>query len=120
MSVSESSAGPMIRLAGAAKTYATPAGAFVALHHLDLEVRAGEFVAVVGKSGSGKSTLLNLVGGIDEPSSGAVVVAGTDIGKLSPDALASWRGRTVGFVFQFFQLLPTLTILQPMATRSIR
>jgi putative ABC transport system ATP-binding protein len=103
---------PMIRLAGTTKTYATPAGAFVALHDLDLEIRAGEFVAVVGKSGSGKSTLLNLVGGIDEPSSGAVVVAGTDIGKLRGNALASWRGRTVGFVFQFFQLLPTLTVAE--------
>jgi len=112
MSFSESSADPLIRLAGAVKTYATPAGAFVALHDLDLEIRAGEFVAVVGKSGSGKSTLLNLVGGIDEPSSGAVIVAGTDIGKLTPNALASWRGRTVGFVFQFFQLLPTLTVAE--------
>jgi len=112
MSFSESSADPLIRLAGAVKTYATPAGAFVALHDLDLEIRAGEFVAVVGKSGSGKSTLLNLVGGIDEPSSGAVMVAGTDIGKLTPNALASWRGRTVGFVFQFFQLLPTLTVAE--------
>ncbi|MDQ6894258.1 MAG: ABC transporter ATP-binding protein [Acidobacteriota bacterium] len=102
----------IVRLAGIAKIYATPAGAFVALHDLDLEIRSGEFVAVVGKSGSGKSTLLNLVGGIDEPSSGAVVVAGTDIGKLRPNALASWRGRTVGFVFQFFQLLPTLTVAE--------
>jgi putative ABC transport system ATP-binding protein len=112
MRVSESSADPLIRLAGAAKSYATPAGAFVALHDLDLEIRAGEFVAVVGKSGSGKSTLLNLIGGIDEPSSGVVVVAGIDIGEFSPNALASWRGRTVGFVFQFCQLLPTLTVAE--------
>ena len=76
MSVSGRRFDPMIRLAGTAKTYATPAGAFVALRGIDLEIAAGEFVAVVGKSGSGKSTLLNLVGGIDEPSSGAVVVGG--------------------------------------------
>ena len=103
---------PVVRLAGASKSYPTPAGAFVALHGLDLEIRAGEFVAIVGKSGSGKSTLLNLIGGIDEPSSGSVVVDGADIGTLRPNELASWRGRTVGFVFQFFQLLPTLTVAE--------
>src|SRR5437868_5323047 len=101
-----------IRVTGATKTYETPAGPFFALRELDLEIAAGEFVAVVGKSGSGKSTLLNLIGGIDEPSSGRVVVAGTDIAVLRPDALASWRGRSVGFVFQFFQLLPTLTVAE--------
>jgi putative ABC transport system ATP-binding protein len=102
----------MITLRGVAKTFETPAGSFAALRGIDLDVRAGEFVAVVGKSGSGKSTLLNLVAGIDRPSAGAVTVAGTSLAELSHDRLAAWRGRTVGVVFQFFQLLPTLTAVE--------
>ena len=99
----------MISLNHVSKTYETPAGKFAALKEIDLEIRPGEFVGVVGKSGSGKSTLLNLVAGIDRPSSGSVAVAGTEIHALSENKLAAWRGRNVGFVFQFFQLLPTLT-----------
>ncbi len=99
----------MIRLAGVTRTYETPAGAFPALRGIDLEVETGEFVAIVGKSGSGKSTLLHMVAGIDRPTSGTVTVGGTAIQDLKPNPLASWRGRTVGVVFQFFQLLPTLT-----------
>ena len=99
----------MISLNHVSKTYETPAGKFSALSEIDLEIRSGEFVGVVGKSGSGKSTLLNLVAGIDRPSAGSVAVAGTEIHALSENKLASWRGRNVGFVFQFFQLLPTLT-----------
>ncbi len=99
----------MISLQSVTKEYETPAGMFSALRNINVEVRAGEFVAIVGKSGSGKSTLLNMVGGIDRPSAGTVAVAGTDIHNLSEGRLALWRGRTVGFVFQFFQLLPTLT-----------
>ncbi|MCM3871634.1 MAG: ABC transporter ATP-binding protein [Pyrinomonadaceae bacterium] len=99
----------MISLQSVTKEYETPAGMFSALRDINVEVRKGEFVAVVGKSGSGKSTLLNMVGGIDRPSSGTVAVAGTEIHSLSESQLALWRGRTVGFVFQFFQLLPTLT-----------
>jgi len=99
----------MITLNQVTKTYETPAGKFAALKHIDLEVRPGEFVGVVGKSGSGKSTLLNMLAGIDRPSSGSVAVAGTEIQDLSENKLAVWRGRNVGFVFQFFQLLPTLT-----------
>ncbi len=99
----------MISLNHVSKTYETPAGKFAALKHIDLEIRSGEFVGVVGKSGSGKSTLLNMVAGIDRPSSGSVAVAGTAIHALSENKLAAWRGRNVGFVFQFFQLLPTLT-----------
>ncbi len=99
----------MISLNHVTKTYETPAGKFAALKNIELEIQAGEFVGVVGKSGSGKSTLLNMVAGIDRPSSGSVAVAGTEIHALSENKLAAWRGRNVGFVFQFFQLLPTLT-----------
>ena len=99
----------MISLHHVNKTYETPAGKFSALRDIDLEIEPGQFVGVVGKSGSGKSTLLNMVAGIDRPSAGTVAVAGTEIQNLSENKLAAWRGRNVGFVFQFFQLLPTLT-----------
>jgi len=102
----------VIRLNGVTKTFETPAGSFTALRGIDLEIRSGEFVAVVGRSGSGKSTLLNMVAGIDRPTEGRVSVAGTSIQDLDHDRLASWRGRTVGVVFQFFQLLPTLTVAE--------
>lgn len=99
----------MISLQHVSKTYETPAGKFSALKEIELHIHQGEFVGVVGKSGSGKSTLLNMVAGIDRPSAGSVAVAGTEIHGLSENKLALWRGRNVGFVFQFFQLLPTLT-----------
>jgi putative ABC transport system ATP-binding protein len=99
----------MISLQHVSKTYETPAGKFAALTSIDLNIEASQFVGIVGKSGSGKSTLLNMVAGIDRPSSGSVNVAGAEIHGLSENKLALWRGRNVGFVFQFFQLLPTLT-----------
>jgi putative ABC transport system ATP-binding protein len=99
----------MISLHQVTKTYETLAGKFAALKDIDLEIRLGQFVGIVGKSGSGKSTLLNMVAGIDRPSTGSVAVAGTEIQSMSENKLAAWRGRNVGFVFQFFQLLPTLT-----------
>jgi putative ABC transport system ATP-binding protein len=99
----------VISLRGICKTYATPAGAFQALAAVDLTIRRGEFVAVVGQSGSGKSTLLNLLGGIDRPSSGEIYIDGEALHALPENALSAWRGRSVGIVFQFFQLLPTLT-----------
>jgi putative ABC transport system ATP-binding protein len=102
----------VITLQGVTKQYATPAGPFAALRGVNLDVATGEFVAIVGKSGSGKSTLLNIIGGIDRPSSGSVAVGGTAIESLQQNALAMWRGRSVGFVFQFFQLLPTLTVAE--------
>ena len=108
----------MISLQRVTKSYDTPAGSFTALRPIDLEIGGGEFVAVMGKSGSGKSTLLNLIGGIDRPSSGTVSVGATEVNRLDENRLAAWRGRNVGFVFQFFQLLPTLTaaenIMLPM------
>src|ERR1700754_560195 len=99
----------MISLNKVTKKYTTPAGEFSALRGVDIHIRAGEFVGVVGKSGSGKSTLLNMIGGVDHPTTGSVQVSGTEIQNLSEHKLALWRGISVGFVFQFFQLLPTLT-----------
>ena len=92
------------------KAYQTAAGEFVALKGVDLRVGPGEFVAVVGKSGSGKSTLSNMITGIDRPTSGQVLVGGAAVHELNEGQIAVWRGRTVGVVFQFFQLLPTLTV----------
>jgi putative ABC transport system ATP-binding protein len=104
--------GPLIALRKVGKSYSTPAGISPALRDVDLEIGSGEFVAIMGKSGSGKSTLLNLIGGIDRPSQGEVIVAGTLVHKASENSLARWRGKTVGVVFQFFQLLPTLTTVE--------
>jgi putative ABC transport system ATP-binding protein len=103
---------PAIQLTDVVKAYPSSAGEFVAIDHLSLDIVEGEFVAVVGRSGSGKTTLLNLLAGIDRPTSGTVRVAGTDLGSLSESGLSAWRGRNVGLVFQFFQLLPTLTVLE--------
>lgn len=102
----------MIELLNLGKRYPGPKGGTCALHALNLELPAGEFVAIVGKSGSGKSTLINLIAGIDRPSEGEVRVAGTSLQTLDESRLAAWRGRHVGVVFQFFQLLPTLTVLE--------
>jgi len=100
---------PLMIMRGVRKTYPSPAGPFDALDGIDLTAARGDFVAIVGRSGSGKSTLLNLLGGIDRPSAGEIVVGGDALGLLGEDELCAWRGRTVGIVFQFFQLLPTLT-----------
>ncbi|MEO7731162.1 MAG: ABC transporter ATP-binding protein [Kofleriaceae bacterium] len=107
-----STAGAVVELRDASRAYPTASGAFVALAGLDLVIAAGELVAIVGKSGSGKSTLVNLIAGLDRPTAGRIRVAGTDLEGLDESALAAWRGRHVGVVFQFFQLLPTLTILE--------
>jgi putative ABC transport system ATP-binding protein len=95
-----------------AKTYRTGRVEHQALRGVDLSVDTGEMVAIVGPSGSGKSTLLNILTGIDRPSAGSVEVAGRDLVSMSEDELAQWRGDNVGIVFQFFQLLPTLTALE--------
>jgi len=94
------------------KTYQSVAGDFTALKGIELHADAGEFIAIVGKSGSGKSTLLNILTGIDSPTSGEVLVDGTPVHALNQNQIAAWRGRTVGIVFQFFQLLPTLTVAE--------
>jgi putative ABC transport system ATP-binding protein len=104
--------GSTVDLIGVRKVYVTGAGEFEALRDIHFQVSAGEFVAVVGKSGSGKSTLINMITGIDRPTAGEVWVAGTPIHLLTENQIAIWRGRTVGVVFQFFQLLPTLTALE--------
>jgi ABC-type lipoprotein export system ATPase subunit len=94
------------------KAYRTPAGDFYALKGVDLEVRKGEFLAVLGKSGAGKSTLINMITGIDRPTAGEILVGDRSVGKMSEDQIAAWRGKNVGVVFQFFQLLPMLTCVQ--------
>ena len=101
-----------IQVCDVVKTYPLAAGDFTALDSLSLDITVGEFVAVVGRSGSGKTTLLNLLAGIDRPTSGTVRAADADLGSLSEGGLAAWRGRNVGLVFQFFQLLPTLTVVE--------
>ncbi len=102
----------LIDLQNVIKAYQTPAGEFLALKGVDMQIDPGSFVAVVGKSGSGKSTLTNMITGIDRPSTGEVFVAGTPIHNMSEGRIAKWRGRNIGVVFQFFQLLPTLTVLE--------
>ncbi len=102
----------MIDLRGITKAYKTDAGPFLALKGIDMRVGRGEFVSVVGKSGSGKSTLINMFTGIDHPTDGEVLVAQTPIRRLDEGQMAEWRGRNLGIVFQFFQLLPTLTVIE--------
>ena len=104
--------GALIDLRDVVKTYETGAGGVTVLKDITLHVHPGEFVSVVGPSGSGKSTLLNMITGIDRPTSGEIFVSGEAVHSLSENQLARWRGRNVGVIFQFFQLLPTLTILE--------
>jgi putative ABC transport system ATP-binding protein len=103
---------PLIELERVHKVYKTAAGEFPALKGIDLTVDTGEFVAIIGKSGSGKTTLINMITGIDFPSDGTIKVIDTDIAKLKEGQLAQWRGRNLGVIFQFFQLLPTLTAVE--------
>ena len=105
-------AGNMVEVTGVRKVYRRDAEELTVLDGISLEVPAGEFLALMGPSGSGKTTLLNLIAGIDRPTSGRVVVAGTDVGALSETALARWRSRSVGFIFQFYNLIPVLTALE--------
>ncbi len=91
------------------KIYKRDTQSITVLDGLSLQVKQGEFVALMGPSGSGKTTLLNLIAGIDRPTSGRLVVAGTDVGSLSEGQLATWRSRTIGFIFQFYNLIPVLS-----------
>ena len=108
----ENGGGPLIQMREVVKTFKNAAGEFTALKGVDLDIRRGEFVAIVGKSGSGKSTLLNMITGIDHPTSGSVVIGGVDIYQMTESQRSLWRGQNLGIVFQFFQLLPMLTLLE--------
>ena len=102
----------MIQMRDVVKTFKNAAGEFTVLKGIDLTIKRGEFVAIVGKSGSGKSTLLNMITGIDHPTGGHVIIGGTDIYSLTESKRSLWRGKNLGIVFQFFQLLPMLTLLE--------
>jgi putative ABC transport system ATP-binding protein len=104
--------GSLIHFEQVSKLYKTSAGEFTALVDVDLSINRGEFVSIVGKSGSGKTTLINILTGIDQPTDGQIFVDGTAVHQLKEGQRAVWRGRTMGIVFQFFQLLPTLTVLE--------
>ncbi len=108
-------ADPIIELARVEKVYRSGKVGFPALSGVDLTIMAGEMVAVTGPSGSGKSTIINLIAGIDRPTAGTVTVAGSHLEEMSEEQLAAWRGRTIGIVFQFFQLMPTLTAAENAA-----
>ena len=105
-------AGPMVDVRNVRKIYHRDAEEITVLDGMNLQVPPGEFVALMGPSGSGKTTLLNLIAGIDRPTSGSVTVAGTDVAQLSESDLARWRSRSVGFIFQFYNLIPVLTALE--------
>ncbi|HDS63277.1 MAG TPA: ABC transporter ATP-binding protein [Methanofollis liminatans] len=103
---------PIIRFVDVSKVYPLPAGDVVALDHVSLDVPAGEFLAIMGPSGSGKSTLLNLMGCLDTPTSGTLSIKGKDIGTLSDDELTALRRDHIGFIFQQFNLIPLLNVLE--------
>ncbi|MBX9928870.1 MAG: ABC transporter ATP-binding protein [Gemmatimonadaceae bacterium] len=105
-------AAPIATLRGVTRRYETGSGAFDALSDVTLAIGGGQFTVVIGESGSGKSTLLGLLAGIDRPSAGRVQVGATDLTGLSERELSRWRGRALGLVFQFFQLLPTLSVCE--------
>ena len=101
-----------IQLNQLSKFYETSAGRFSALKNITITIDKGEYIAIVGKSGSGKSTLLNMLTGIDHPDEGTVVINNQEVHSLNENNLATWRGKNIGIVFQFLQLIPTLTILE--------
>ena len=102
----------VIEIRNVSKKYTLGEKSFLALDQVDLTVGKGEYIAIVGKSGSGKSTLLNLLGGIDSPTEGSILINGEDISAMGEKKLSRFRGENIGFVFQFFQLMPTLTVME--------
>ena len=111
-SLNASSTNSLIRIHSLNKSYTRGGQIIPVLEGVDLEVRAGEFIALMGPSGSGKSTLLNLIAGIDKPTSGSIEIGGVNIATLSEGALADWRAANVGFIFQFYNLMPVLTAFE--------
>ena len=103
---------PLVQVVEVVKSFPVGGGQVTILKGISFDVQAGEFVTIVGPSGNGKSTLLNMITGIDRPTDGKVIVTGREIQKMSENKLAAWRGQHVGIVFQFFQMLPALSLLQ--------
>ncbi len=112
MSEATSKSGPIVEIRNLRKVYARNDEEVVVLDGLDLDIAAGAFEALMGPSGSGKSTLLNLIAGIDEPTSGSLKVAGEEVSRLSESQRAPWRSRHIGFIFQFYNLMPVLTAFE--------
>jgi putative ABC transport system ATP-binding protein len=104
--------GPVVQIKEVVKTFPVGGGEITVLKGLSFDIKSGEFISIVGPSGNGKSTLLNMITGIDRPTSGEVIVTGREVHKMSENQLAAWRGQHVGIIFQFFQMLPALTLLQ--------
>jgi putative ABC transport system ATP-binding protein len=102
----------MIRFKGLEKVYQSKSGDYYALKNIDFMIKPGEYVIIMGKSGSGKTTLLNVLTGVDKPTAGEVVVGNTSINKFDEGKMAEWRGNSIGIVFQFFQLIPTLSVVE--------
>ena len=103
---------PVVQIKDVIKTFPVGGGEITVLKGLSFDVKVGEFISIVGPSGNGKSTLLNMITGIDRPTSGEVIVTGREVHRMSENQLAAWRGQHVGIIFQFFQMLPALTLLQ--------
>ena len=97
---------PIIKIQNVSKSYTRDSFKIPVLNNINIEIEEGEFLALMGPSGSGKTTLLNLIAGIDKPDNGNVIIADTDIAKLNESALAKWRANNVGFIFQFYNLIP--------------